>query len=244
MTDSLSLEWSYTPADFFEAPVDYSEPTYTVHIEGGQVVATFCSDQPESAFPVVHKEVESRFLGAQPYRNKPYQLSGYITRRARPDGTIEMGLSASIAGHADVRFDAVLLDAAGNLIADTKRERIEATNQFAQLASKHRNDPVAEALLKSYNAAITNPPNELTHIYEIRDALKKKFGQEAKARRKLGIAEKRWKRLGQLANDEPLLQGRHRGQKIGQLREATETELAEAREIVREMIRKYLEYLP
>src|SRR5262250_1816299 len=100
MADKLTLEWSYTPADFFEAAVDYTVGNHTVHIENGLVVATFTNDQPDSVFPEVHKEVEARFLGAQPFRNKPFTLSVYVAKRMRPDGTIEVGLSASITGHA------------------------------------------------------------------------------------------------------------------------------------------------
>jgi hypothetical protein len=244
MPDTLTLEWSYTPADFFEAPVDYTEPNYTVHIEDGRAVATFTCDQPDSAFPEVQKEVESRFLGAQPHRNKPFQLSGYNTRRTRPDGSAVVGISANLTLHAVVgAVDVIVRDAAGNVKSDSKADRIRATNEFGQLASRHRNDSVAEALLKSYNAAITDPPNELTHLYEIRDALSERFGDETKARTDLAITKSQWSRFGRLANDMPLLEGRHRGQNVGQLRHATYSELDEARRIAKGMIQAYLRYL-
>lgn len=128
-------------------------------------------------------------------------------------------------------------------LADTKRERIEATKDFALLASRHRTDPVAELLLKSYHAAITDASKELAHLYDIREVLATKFGGETKARAVLGITKSRWGRLGELANDVPLSQGRHRGRKIGQLRDANPSELDEARAIAKDMIRKYLQYL-
>jgi hypothetical protein len=245
MDETLSLEWSYTPADFFEAPVDYSGSSYTVHIESGRVVATFTSDQPDSVFPDVHEELEARFLGAQVVRNRSFQLSGYNARRTRPDGTAVVGVSASItAGACLDSVDFILRDAAGNITFDSKAERIKATEEFGRLASKHQNDPVAQALLKSYSAAMNDPSNELTHLYEIRDALKDKFGRkETKARSALGISRENWKRLGKLADYAPLRQGRHRGKHIGQLRDATEAELAEARAIARDMIEAYLRYL-
>ena len=128
-------------------------------------------------------------------------------------------------------------------VADTKRERIEATKDFALLASKHRTDPVAESLLKSYHAAITDASKELAHLYDIREVLATKFGGGTKARAVLGITKSRWGRLGELANDVPLSQGRHRGRRIGQLRDANPSELDEARAIAKDMIRKYLQYL-
>ena len=41
----------------------------------------------------------------------------------------------------------------------------------------------------------------------------------------------------------PLRQGRHRGNNVGVLRDATEGELVEARDYVRVMIEAYLQYL-
>ncbi len=73
MMEELSLEWSYTPVDFFEAPVDCTAGNYPVHIGNGRVVATFASDQPDSTLPEVHKQVERCFLAAQPFRNRPFQ---------------------------------------------------------------------------------------------------------------------------------------------------------------------------
>lgn len=123
MAEKLALEWSYTPADFFEGQVDCTEADYTVHIEDRRVVATFRSDQPGSVFPWVHKEVKARFLGAQPMRNKPFRLSGYNTRRTRPDGTATIGVSASLTLHAEVdAVDVVVRDAAGDVKTDTQIE--------------------------------------------------------------------------------------------------------------------------
>ena len=98
-------------------------------------------------------------------------------------------------------------------------------------------------MLKSYNASVNDPNNELVHLYEIRETLSKKFGGETVTREALGISRNEWSRLGQLANKEPLKQGRHRGKDVGQLRDATEGELKEARTIARALIEAYLKYL-
>ncbi len=91
--------------------------------------------------------------------------------------------------------------------------------------------------------AVNEPNNELVHLYEIRDALSTKFGGENAARTKLAISNANWSRLGQLANSAPLRQGRHRGKKVGELRDATESELKETRNIARNMIEAYFDYL-
>lgn len=244
MLAPLILEWSYTPSDFFEGPVSYTDMNYTVHIENGCAIATFVTDQPDSVFPIVHNELEACFLGAQTIRNRPFQLSNYSSTRKRPDGISHISVSMGETVHATIgAVDIVTRDAAGNVKSDTKADRIRATSEMAQLAAKHINNPVAAALLKSYNRGINDPSNELTHLYEIRDALSTKLGGEKNACSVLNISRNEWSRFGKLANDDPLHQGRHRGESIGQLRDASEAELAEARGIARKMILAYLKHL-
>jgi len=98
-------------------------------------------------------------------------------------------------------------------------------------------------MLRSYDASVRDPNNELVHLYEIRDALSAKFGGENSARTALAITSTQWSRLGQLCNQEPLRQGRHRGKTGEALRDANEGELAEARGIARAMIEAYLQHL-
>ena len=78
------------------------------------------------------------------------------------------------------------------------------------------------------------------HLYEVQEAVATKFGGVGAARIALGVSRASWSRLGQLANDEPLKQGRHRGKKVGNLRDATEGELNEARSIARFVVESYL----
>jgi hypothetical protein len=98
-------------------------------------------------------------------------------------------------------------------------------------------------LLASYRTAVHDPANELVHLYEIRDALAKHFRSEPAARKQLGITEANWKRLGVLANREPLEQGRHRGQHPLGRRPASQQELEEARAIVRRLIEAFARLL-
>jgi hypothetical protein len=97
--------------------------------------------------------------------------------------------------------------------------------------------------LWSYSAGVRDPVNELVHLYEIRDALSVKFGGEIRVRSALAITASQWSRFEQLSNSEPLRQGRHRGKTGETLRDASESELIEARCIARAMIEAYLQYL-
>lgn len=91
--------------------------------------------------------------------------------------------------------------------------------------------------------AVVDPNNELVHLYEIRDALAKKFGREGACCKVLHFSSSQWSRLGRLANSEPLNQGRHRGKSLGKLRDTTEAELQEARNIARNFVEAYFAYL-
>ena len=246
MAGKLTLEWSYNPAGFFEEVYEYREKDYFVEIKEGRVVATLASTDKKTLSQEIHTELEIRFLAAQLLDHKPYQLSNYQVKETHPDGsaTVEAHISAGATlsvGHVDT----VLRDAAGNVKTDTKRERIDKRKTLASLASKYRSDPVVRFLLKSYRDAITDPQNELVYLYQIWDALKQgNVNEKNKACSAFKITRKQrkeWKRLGYLANEAPLFQGRHRGRKIGQLRDATSAELDEARTIAKNMIEAYLE---
>ena len=113
----------------------------------------------------------------------------------------------------------------------------------AQVWLRHASDPTGRRMLDSFDASIRYPGNELVYLYEIWDALQTNFRGDNKARRTLGISKSDRSRLTNLANIEPLNQGRHRGRHAGNLRDATASELDETRKIAVEMIEKYLKYL-
>jgi hypothetical protein len=136
-------------------------------------------------------------------------------------------------------LDSVLSDASGAAVRDAKSERIADHTKFIEsLIPKLARSPHLMALLQSYQAAVDDPANELVHLYEIRDALKKHYNKDDETRRRLGISPKDWRRFGYLANDAPLKEGRHRG-KHSNLRHATAAELDEARKISREWIEAF-----
>jgi hypothetical protein len=129
-------------------------------------------------------------------------------------------------------------------VSDPKRERIEKIKEVMELVAAFCPlDDLLGSMLRSNDASVRDQANELVHLYEIRDALSVKFGSDRSARAALAITSSQWSRLGQLCNDEPLRQGRHRGKTGGALRDASVDELFEARRIACDMILAYLRYL-
>jgi len=136
------------------------------------------------------------------------------------------------------QVDTVIRDGAGNVLHDTRAERIaEDTAMLDSIAPKLARSPVLRELFNSYSRSTSDPSNELVHLYEVRDALETHYGNsEQNARAALGISRTEWRRLGFLANREPLEQGRHRGDHVAGRRDATAAELEEARSIVQRWI--------
>lgn len=249
MEDVVLLEWRFTPAKYFEDDICIERDNYKMVIKEGKVEAHInpsAYDKEHKMRDYLHQSLNDRFLGAQLVTHKPYELSKASVHRLHPDGRkdgtmfAETGMSFVVSA----TLDSVVKDNEGNIISDSRRDRINKKKELSELAEEYSsNDSVAASLLKSNNAAVKDPENELVHLYEIRDALSKRFSGEVQARNTLNLNASDWSRLGQLANSEPLKQGRHRGQSAGSLRDATEDELKEARNIALGFVEAYLVYL-
>lgn len=251
VADIVGIEWTFTPLELFEERIDIDSEGCSFTIESGRVTARapFAGGTPEelrSYCNEIHQRLDALFLAAQMLAHVPCTLSrpgsikclradGRVDAFAFPDGAVIVMATGSV--------DVQTTDAAGNVITDTRRDRIVSRRTLAARAAAHVSDDVANAILRSYAAAVNDPRNELVHLYEIREALSTRFGGEQPTRKVLGISGGDWSDLGRLACYEPILQGRHRGEHPGTLRAATAAELAEARKICRDMVGRYLAYL-
>jgi hypothetical protein len=247
--DIVVLGWTFAPPDYFEEPIQIKRDDYVMTIGNGTVETRIMPelyDKDQGIRDRLHSALNDRFLGVQVFSHKPYELSEAsmyrLHRDGRKDVTIfpESCLIKVLMGKPDI----IVKDKDGNVIGDSSQERIQKKQEWADLAEKYRKkDSVVASILRSYNEAVNDVDNEFLHLYEIREAIEKHLGGASAAQSILGICGKQWSRLGRLANDEPLKQGRHRGKNLGVLRDATEGELREARSIARNIVEAYLDYL-
>ncbi len=249
MIEKTVLEWTYQPTTYFEAPYSHSTSDYTIAVEDGKVTVTLVAPQDSvttDLLRVVEGQVGAIFAGRQLQTHRPYKLAGPATYQHHANGRKDVAISLGVAEMVVVgnEVDVVIRSASGEIIQDTKAERVAEHARFLDLVAQKSPDPLLQSLLGSYSAAVNDPANELVHLCEIRDALAKHFGRDSKARSKLNIPKSEWRRLGILADAEPLEQGRHRGEHLGDLRDATQGELDEARQIVRNWIEKCALSLP
>lgn len=248
MSVKVTLEWSFSPPDYFEDSINIYRLNYNMSIADGKVVAELNSVIYE-ADPLMHKELHDdligRFRGAQLLTHRAYKLSNLTIAHVHPSGrrdiVVELGSQCLTLFMGSL--DSQLTNKDESIVSDSKKDRIEKIKNLAELVATHHADTVLTALLKSYDSAVRDPNNELVHLYEIRDALSTRFGNDKTTKAKLSITNSQWSSFGLLCNIEPLRQGRHRGNATGALRDATESELFEARGIALAMIEGYLQYL-
>ncbi len=239
------VEYGYSPADYFEAPVLWSSPEYRLRLEDGLARATLGApaDPVEAATSnAVRAQVQAHLSARQLRTHRPFKIDGPRIEQHRADGRrdVTVALSGAIVVVAGGSVDFVLQDASGRVVRDSKAERIAEEQAFMCLiANAGERHPLVAQLLGSYNTAVANPETELVHLYEIRDALQKYFKGAQKARKRLGITKRDWKRLGALADTEALEEGRHRGQHLSGCRPATPAERQEARGIARRLIEAF-----
>jgi len=248
MSIKVILEYNYKPENYFEQNIKIQRDKYVLTILSGKVSATTEAsiyDPDNELENTVYNDLNAFFKGAQVFSHRPYELKKGGIVRLHPNGRrdVTIVMQPAVLQFKGRVVDIKVTDRDGNVIEDTKAERVKESLEFANLAAKVAPlDPVAMALLQSYTASVNDPANELAHLYEIRDSLCTHFQSENEVRKVLNVSKTRWQRFGHLANEAPVTQGRHRGKKLGQLRSATKEELDEARSFATDLVHAYLLY--
>lgn len=246
---SVQLEWKYSPETYIEEPISVEFEGGTLEIKDGVALALvdpelFHADH--SIRDELTRKVESRLHAVQIMTHKSFELSKPSRTEIQEDGRKHyfVEVDSCVIATSLGSVDSTVKDKDGNIVSDTKRERLDRQSKFADLVEKHRaSDATLDQMLKSYQQSVKDPSNELVHLYEIRDALSKKFGSRNATIEALGNTSREWDEIGKLANYLPLEQGRHRGQAVGSLRSAEPSELETARKSAAHLVEKYLEFL-
>ena len=96
-------------------------------------------------------------------------------------------------------LDVVQTDASGKTVVDTKAERLKLqTDDLDDLSAKAQEYPVLGIMLESFSTALNEPDSEFVRLYQIRDALVKRFGQSvmrkrrSEYRRQIGSFSVKW----------------------------------------------------
>jgi len=234
-------EWKYQPQDFFEEPIDIRLPGLAVYSQNGTVTADVdaeATDNPGFSLGDLTETVINHFRGHQFLSRIPYTLENPTHIEFDESGNRHVFVHAG-SGSYRLAGKRAHLNYSGS---GERPDRIDKKNTLSSLIESCKSDPVSDRIIRSYEMSIKDPMNELIYLYEVCDALKSHFGGRMEAQEVLNISEQNWDRLHVLANNLPLAQGRHRGNH-NNLREATEEEIYEAREITLQMIESYLRHV-
>jgi hypothetical protein len=239
------LGWTYEPKGFFEIPCQLAFSGGQISITDGKVRGEFDQshfDLGSEFRDLVHANVSTVFLAQQVQVHKVFKLSKASMEREHADGRrdfigfVDSAQCTISGGSADI----IVRNSDGNIIQDTKAERLKKQKDFRDAAANMTpNDLVLKRMLQSFRNALTDSENLLIHLYEIREALTSDFGGEAIVKRTLSLSSADWSSFGQLANNEPVQEGRHRGKHVG-LRPATKSETEWALSFAQRLIEVYI----
>lgn len=244
------LEWDYSPAEAFEEPFQFSTPDHDLIIGDGKVTITLAEARaavPPAERMSLESLVRMAVQAAEALSHRKVELDGPRILQYENEKLVLQAVQAGVATLTitGVPADVIERDAAGNIIRDTRAERIRGAQKFIEDCLRHGSrDGLLLTVLSSYHYAIADPSNEFVYLYEIRDAFKARYGSDDAAKSALGISSRDWSEFGKLTNVEPVVQGRHRGVHGSRsLRPATVEELGRVREIARRMILSYVNSL-
>ncbi len=187
MSTVVVLEWTFSPPDYFETPIEILRDDYTMIIADGKAEAKIDSaiyDANPSMRAALRNALNYQFLAFQLFSHRKYELSNStIIRDGFKEYILECGTATIKLTCGAVDFKK--WDKDGNVVVDTKRDRIEEKKRLADLINRHQaDDKVLGLLLQSYYASRRDPNNELVHLYEIRDALSSKFAAKRRCFRR------------------------------------------------------------
>jgi hypothetical protein len=245
------LHWSYTPTDLIEPDT----PTIKTALgewkfDAGRATCTLGTPMEPVTGPTlqeVREELEHMLAIRGMQVDRVYDAAPHPTIHQHT----ENGISHTMTGGAGlfalsstVQAETVVRDAAGNILSDSGKQRREHDSRgITELsAAMARSEPLA-FMCASYLKAMRQPESEFVRLFEIVDALVKRYRDEPSAKTALKAAASARNELGQLANDAPVLEGRHNGYHIDQLRPATPEEKARARRAAKALIQAFADTL-
>ena len=141
LDDIVVLEWRFSPPDYFEEPVHIERDDYAISINNGTAEARIEPekyDQDQDMRDKISAALNDRFLGVQLFSHKSYELSKASMYRLHPDGRRDICVFPEpISVRISVGMpDIVMTDKDGNVISDSRRERIQKKQGLAELAEK------------------------------------------------------------------------------------------------------------
>lgn len=242
MDDTVILQWTFTPHDFFEEATEFNELGTTLHIYSGLAKASIQVRAFEARPEIkddLNDSLECRFSAVQVYTHKKYSLSKPTKSIQHANGGISICELTTACSSAAVSGNMRVVGQDGTIVFDSKKERLEECKKLSELFARHRENRTLRLMRRSYKAAADYPQNEFVHLYGVADAAKQDLGK--RFIKTLGLCDQ-WGTFERICNELPVQQGRHPGNK-DPLRNATADELELARGFAMSLVKAYVRYL-
>ena len=248
----IILEWKFEPIDFFEEKVEYKINEYSVSLEEGVARISITDDVYKSIDEYrvlaeqIYGKLELIFKSAFIVNQKKFIIHNPNVTVVDDDNKKNIYLNpvvsvASISTHVEFQ----IIDKDGKIVSDSRRDRINKIKDTSLLGlnlSINDEDEIAMHLIGFYYESFDKPERILTSLYDLHKALVNELKGEDNVQDILGIPKSKQVRIRYITNVLPLKEGRHPGENIGELRNATNEEIKEAREIAKEELVQYLHY--
>src|SRR6185369_8560970 len=136
--DRIELEWKYQPTDFFEAPYQYAESDLELKIENGRAKAVLTGPTQSDHDARVRSLVKGFFLVRQLQVHRNYTLEGpAILQYSSGHKNVILEAASGMMTLTGGSVDFIIRDPAGNVVRDSKAERIaDDTSLLNLFASK------------------------------------------------------------------------------------------------------------
>src|SRR5258708_16543333 len=137
------LEWTYSPRDFFESPIEIARSNYPVDIAAGSISARM----PATVFDAdaeikqrLHDALFDRMRGIQLLSRKPFQLSKPRLTRIEPDGRrhIFVELEGAVLTLSGGVVAITVNDASGHVVRETKQKRLQKKHRSGEIVVKEK----------------------------------------------------------------------------------------------------------
>ncbi|REJ78753.1 MAG: hypothetical protein DWQ47_04725 [Acidobacteria bacterium] len=246
---AVELEFEYSPEDFFEFEFSCEVDEGILTIDQGIVKFKFIGSESVASPALEAKIVElarREFLARQLLNHRQFEFGGCTFTSIDDDGNRKNHGFHSVDEKLSFRekMDFVIEDRDGNIIRDSKNERKEKEERFLNLVREASlKDRAVGELMEFYHSSVLDPRNEFHHLYQIRELLRERLGKDLGILKALGISKDKLSQFGNITNEYPVEQGRHQGKFSDLLREATQEELSEIREISKELIERFATYV-
>jgi hypothetical protein len=237
-----TIAYRYEPASFFDEVTSLVIDAGSIIFDSGAATVTLSTATDRVAREMVDAVTLSVRAALQPRQlvNRAlFTLRAPSVTQVQANGSVDAmvipGTGNAVAAGGALSVTVTAPD--GTVTYDGTAARFGRGRDLVNSISVKLGRPATlNRMLESFSASIADSDNELVHLYDIRDAIGEHYGGANAARTALGIPSSDWSTLGRIANQEPVRQGRHRGQHLNGLRDASTEELACARAIAQAII--------